>query len=205
MLRIDFSNGATNAKGPAIFIDRDGVINCRRPGDYVLELSQFVFVPGIRTALKQLAALRLPIIVVSNQAAVGKGLLDLAGLKEITVRMRQALFEDGTVLTAAYYCPHRADENCVCRKPKPELLYRAARDFNIEMDQSVLIGDSESDVEAAQAAGCQPILFGEGLGVYPDSEEWMADVCVAPTAKDLFGVVAKCLQRGGAVSRDRAV
>src|SRR5580700_8555368 len=114
LLRILFSKLNRTAKGPAIFIDRDGVINCRRPGDYVLDWSQFVFMPGIREALKQLATLGPPMIVISNQAAVGKGLLDAASLENLTLRMQQALFQDGTSLAAAYYCIHRSDENCVC-------------------------------------------------------------------------------------------
>jgi D-glycero-D-manno-heptose 1,7-bisphosphate phosphatase len=196
VLRYFFSNGKANARGPAIFIDRDGVINCRRPGDYVLEFSQFVFVPGIRAALKELTSFRLPMIIISNQAAVGKRLLEPAGLEEITARMREALLQDGTALTAAYYCPHKTDENCVCRKPKPELLYKAASDFNIDLSRSVFIGDSETDVQAARAAGCAPILFGTGLRERSDSGEWMTDLPVALMARDLFDVVAKSLQAG---------
>jgi D-glycero-D-manno-heptose 1,7-bisphosphate phosphatase len=205
LLKIVFSSEGPGTKGPAIFIDRDGVVNCRRANDYVLNFSQFVFTPGIRAALKQLAALRLPMIVISNQAAVGKGLLDPAGLEEITARMAQALLEDGTILTAAYYCVHRADEDCACRKPKPELLYRAANDFNLDLSRSVFIGDSETDAQAARAAGCVPILFGTGLGNQSESGEWMRDLPVALLAKDLFDVVAKSLRSGGTVSRDHAV
>jgi len=193
MLRIDYSNGQTIANGPAIFIDRDGVINCRRPGGYVLDYSQFEFVPGIRAALKQLATLRLPIIVISNQAAIGKGLLYPAGLEEITSRMRLVLLEDGTALAAAYYCPHRSDENCACRKPEPGLLRQAARDFNSKLDRSIFVGDSESDVLAARAAGCQPILFGSGLRNLSDSSAWMGGLPIARKPEELFDVAVKCL------------
>jgi D-glycero-D-manno-heptose 1,7-bisphosphate phosphatase len=193
LLKIVFSSVVPGAKGPAIFIDRDGVINCRRPSDYVLNFSQFVFMPGIRDALKQLAALGLPMIVISNQAAVGKGLLDPADLEQITAKMEQALREDGTILTAAYYCAHRADEGCACRKPKPELLQRAANDFNIDLNRSVFIGDSETDVRAARAAGCAPILFGAGLRNHSESGDWMTDLPVALLAKDLFDVVERRL------------
>jgi D-glycero-D-manno-heptose 1,7-bisphosphate phosphatase len=205
LLKIVFSSEGPSAKGPAIFIDRDGVINCRRANDYVLNFSQFVFTPGIRAALKQLAALRLPMIIISNQAAVGKGLLNPAGLEEITARMEQALLQDGTILTAAYYCVHRADEDCACRKPKPELLCRAASDFNLDLSRSVFIGDSETDVQAARAAGCAPILFGTGVRNQSESGEWMTDLPVALLAKDLFEVVAKSLRSGGAGSRGHAV
>ncbi len=184
-------------KGPAIFIDRDGVINCRRPDDYVLDWSQFVFVDGIRSALKQLATLGLPMIVISNQAAVGKGLLDSARLEEITGRMQQALLADGAPLTAAYYCIHRRDEDCPCRKPKPGLLQKAAADFHIDLRHSIFIGDSDSDVQAARAASCQPVLFGPGVAdasSAPSRRERPASLAQALTVGELFAVAAKCLR-----------
>jgi D-glycero-D-manno-heptose 1,7-bisphosphate phosphatase len=189
-----FSEERPAAKGPAIFIDRDGVINLRRPGDYVLDWSQFIFTPGIRPALKQLASLKLPMIVISNQAAVGKGLLDPAGLQEITAQMHQALLADGTFLAAVYYCPHRPDENCICRKPKPALLSAAADDFNIDMSRSIFIGDSDTDVQAAHAAGCNTVLFGSGLCERSDSPAWATNVPAARTAEELISVVSRCLQ-----------
>lgn len=194
MLRIVFSEHKTSARGPAIFIDRDGVINCRRPGDYVLNWSQFVFVPGMRTALRQIASLGLPMIVISNQAAVGKGLLDLDGLREITTRMQQTLHEDGTALAAAYYCTHRSEEQCPCRKPKPGLLFAAARDFDIDLTRSVFIGDSTVDVEAAQAAGTWPVMFGSDLGAPArDLRPGAADMGFAWTAEELFDQIVQRL------------
>ena len=194
MLRILFTEPEAAVTGPAIFIDRDGVINCRRPDDYVLGWSQFIFLLGMRAALKQLATLGLPMIVISNQAAVGKGLLDSAGLEEITTRMQQALLSDGTPLAAAYYCIHRPDENCPCRKPKPGLLVKAAADFHIDLRRSIFIGDSTSDVQAAQAAGCQPVLFG---GLESSSSFTWPNLPTAVTASALFNVVARFLQHGG--------
>jgi histidinol-phosphate phosphatase family protein len=193
LLRIIFSEERRRLKGPAIFIDRDGVINCRRPGDYVLDWSQFTFIEGIRTALKQVASLGLPIIVISNQAAVGKGLLDAARLQEITVQMHRALVAEGTILAAAYYCTHRADENCDCRKPKPGLLWKAAEDFGIDLSQSIFIGDSDTDVQAAKVVRCMPVLFGSGLCATSGSSEWVVGVTGARTANELFEVVVKCL------------
>lgn len=194
MLRILFSELKSTAKGPAIFIDRDGVINCRRPDDYVLNWSQFVFVPGIREALKQLASLGLPLIVISNQAAVGKGLLDAAHLEEITLKMQQALHEDGTTLTAVYYCPHRIEDHCPCRKPKPALLFSAAADFNVDLRRSIFIGDSETDVQAARAGGCEPVLLDSDGDACPNSSQWKADLVIAPTSQALFQAAAKCLR-----------
>lgn len=190
MLRILFSELGTRAKGPAIFLDRDGVINCRRPGDYVLNWSEFEFMPGMREALKQVSSLKLPMIVISNQACVGKGLLSSAGLEDITARMNEALLADGTSLAAAYYCPHRPDENCPCRKPKPGLLQSAAEDFKVDLSRSVFVGDSDTDVEAAGAAGCSSVMFSLDTNLMPASQLQHA---VAREPADLYPVIAKCV------------
>jgi D-glycero-D-manno-heptose 1,7-bisphosphate phosphatase len=108
--------------------------------------------------------------------------------------MYQELAHDGTFLTAAYYCPHRPDENCPCRKPKPALLQAAAADFNIDLTRSVFIGDSDTDVEAAHAAGCKPVLFGIGVRAVSDSSARNTEVPVATTGQNLLDVVSACLQ-----------
>jgi D-glycero-D-manno-heptose 1,7-bisphosphate phosphatase len=179
----------------AIFIDRDGVINCHRPNDYVLDWSQFVFVEGIREALRDLSSLQLPMILISNQSAVGRGLLEQSGLEEITHRMWTSLQQDGVALNAAYFCLHRPDELCACRKPQPELLKQAASDFAVDLTRSVFIGDSDADVKAAQAVGCHPVLFGSGLTAVSLSREWTKEIPVARTAADLFRVTLESLQQ----------
>ena len=194
MLRIVFFNDKKKVRRPALFIDRDGVINCRRPGDYVLSWSQFVFESGIREAMRKLSSLGLPMIIISNQAAVGKGLLKREVLEEITTQLHQILLADGTSLAAAYYCPHRLDENCICRKPKPGLLYKAAEDFNVDLSRSIFVGDSDTDVQAAQAVGCKPVLFGSGLCASSRASAWAMDLPTALAATELFDVVVKCLQ-----------
>jgi histidinol-phosphate phosphatase family protein len=194
VLKILFAEANNNVRGPAIFIDRDGVINCRRPDDYVLDWSQFTFMPGIREALKQVSLLGLPMIIISNQAAVGKGLLDSAGLKEITDKMHQVLAGDGTFLAAAYYCTHRSDENCPCRKPKPALLVSAAADFNIDLSRSIFVGDSETDMHAARSAGCAAVLFGSDILRQPNSLQGLVTV---RRVADLYALIVKCLQDTG--------
>jgi D-glycero-D-manno-heptose 1,7-bisphosphate phosphatase len=194
MLEIVLSGKKLDVRGPAIFLDRDGVINLRRPGSYVLNWSQFQFVPGIRAALKQLASLELPMILISNQAGVGKGLLSLATLEGITTQMQRTLLEDGVAIAAAFYCPHRTDENCGCRKPEPAMLLRAASVFNIDLAKSIFIGDSATDIEAAMTAGCKPVLFSapgsENLADSPSAK----GVAVARTAEELFLVASKRLK-----------
>lgn len=197
MLRMQFSEERLRLPGPAIFFDRDGVINCRRPGDYILDWSQFLFIPGIEAALQQLATLHLPMIVISNQACVGKGLLDSAVLEEITGRMHQNFAAIGVFMAAAYYCIHRADENCTCRKPKPGLLQYAAGDYNIGLTRSVFIGDSDTDIQAGLAAGCKPILFGSTA--LENSGDSLSAKCipVARTPMELFPICANFLKDCG--------
>jgi D-glycero-D-manno-heptose 1,7-bisphosphate phosphatase len=199
-MRVIFPDKTRPLGCPAIFIDRDGVVNCRRANDYVLEWSQFVFMPGIREALRELSTLQLPMIMISNQAAVGKGLLTPSALEEITSRMNQALLEDGTSLAAVYYCTHRREEQCPCRKPRPELLYQAAADFNLDLARSIFIGDSDTDIQAARSAGCQPVLFGPGLSSCTGSPDWMTGLPVALTAKELFQVATDSLRAADQVA-----
>ena len=194
LFQIAFSTERPAVPSPAIFLDRDGVINCRRPDDYVLNFAQFLFTPGIKAALRQLATLGLPMIVISNQACVGKGLLDVPMLEEITEQMHGSLAADGIFVTAAYYCVHRSDDNCSCRKPKPGLLHHAADVYNIAMRRSIFIGDSESDIQAGLAAGCQPIFFGSvppnNTGLTLQSR----DIAVARVPEELFLVSSKTLE-----------
>jgi D-glycero-D-manno-heptose 1,7-bisphosphate phosphatase len=197
MLQIVFSDKKLDVRGPAIFLDRDGVINCRRPGDYVLNWSQFLFVSGIQAALKQLSALHLPMIVISNQAAVGKGLLNPLALQEITAQMQQTLLADGVSLAAVFYCTHRADENCDCRKPRPAMLLSAANEFNIDLSRSIFIGDSTSDIQAGLAAGCKPVLFGSTHFESPGNSPPVDCIPVARTAEELFPIAVKCLKDCG--------
>jgi len=158
-LRFLFSNPLTTATRAAIFLDRDGVINRRIVGGYVCHWTQFKFVPGIKDALSQLSRLSLPMIVVSNQAGVAKGLVSQDSLREITERFVAALTRAGSHINAVYYCPHDQYDNCRCRKPHPGLLEQAAADWRLDLASSVLIGDSLSDVQAANAAGCPAILL----------------------------------------------
>jgi histidinol-phosphate phosphatase family protein len=144
---------------PAILLDRDGVINRRIEHGYVTEWRAFEFLPGALRGIRSLSALSLPILVVSNQACVGKGLLRPEDLEEITRKFCREIQARGGRIDAVYYCPHTPDEDCSCRKPRPGLLAEAAREWSVNLGRSVMIGDSESDLDAARSAGCRGILF----------------------------------------------
>jgi D-sedoheptulose 7-phosphate isomerase len=157
-LRFVFSDPPMTGIQRGILIDRDGVINERIVDGYVTEWEHFQFRDGIKRAMASLAELDCPIIVVSNQAGVGKRLISPLALQEITNRFVTTLKESGARVDAVYYCPHTADQNCSCRKPRTGLLEAAARDWKLDLTRSVLIGDSESDLQAARTSNCRAML-----------------------------------------------
>ena len=152
---------------PAVFLDRDGVINRRRP-DHVKAWEEFEFLPGVLAALASLRSMNTPVVVVTNQGAVGRGLLSAEALGRIHTRMLQAIRAAGGHVEAIYACLHAPAEACRCRKPAPTLLQRASLELGITLPASIMVGDSRSDVEAARAAGCRPVLISDSELADPD-------------------------------------
>jgi len=160
-----FSKPPDSGTRPAIFFDRDGVINERVVSGYVTDGQQFRFIDGISESIAQLSELNLPIIVISNQACVGKGLLKTSSLQEITDQFVGALKAAGARVDAVYYCPHRIEDNCDCRKPRTGLLLKAAQDWKLDLSRSIFVGDSDSDVLAARSLKCRAILLQQDNGI----------------------------------------
>jgi D-glycero-D-manno-heptose 1,7-bisphosphate phosphatase len=147
----------------AVFLDRDGVINENR-ADYVKRWEEFVFLPHVFEPLRQLAQNGLLTIVVTNQSAINRGLVSRETVETIHRRMCEVISRNGGRVDAVLTCPHRPDENCTCRKPRPHLLLQAAERFDLDLSRSYLIGDALSDIAAGLAIGCCPILVLTGLG-----------------------------------------
>ena len=140
----------------AVFIDRDGVIN-RKPaeGQYVTNWDQMHLLPGVAPAIASLNRAGFCVIVVSNQRCVAKGLIVAADLDSIHQRMCDALADAGAKIDGLYYCPHEKRPPCSCRKPAPGMLLHAAREHQIDLTVSWMVGDSAIDVEAGRNAGCK--------------------------------------------------
>jgi D-sedoheptulose 7-phosphate isomerase len=147
------------AHHPALFLDRDGVINRRRP-EHVKSWAEFEFLPGALDALAEVKRAGIKVIVITNQAAVGRGLLREQELTEIHGRMLGAVAGAGGHIERVYTCPHTPEERCECRKPGTALFSRASLELGVSLRGSVMVGDSKGDVEAAQSAGCDPVLVG---------------------------------------------
>ncbi|MEW5953092.1 MAG: HAD family hydrolase [Bacillota bacterium] len=146
----------------AVFLDRDGVINRNLADDYVRDEQQFELLPGVVEAMGLLLGAGLCPVVVSNQAGVGKGLMNREQLARVDAYMKKKL-GPGRLLKS-YYCTHAPGDGCLCRKPEPGLLLRASEELGIDPAQSYLVGDSITDLQAGKKTGCQTILVLTGLG-----------------------------------------
>lgn len=147
-----------------VFLDRDGVINENLDNDYVKNWGEFKFLPKAKEAIKVLTDAGWHTIIISNQAGIGRGIMSTRAVDEINARMVYEIESGGGKVKAVYYCPHRPDEDCGCRKPKPGMLFSAAREFCIELSESHLIGDKITDIQTGAQVGCRTILVKTGLG-----------------------------------------
>jgi D-glycero-D-manno-heptose 1,7-bisphosphate phosphatase len=142
----------------AAFLDRDGVINRKaREGEYVTRWEEVQILPGVPEAIALLNQAGYRVIVVSNQRCVAKGLITAADLEAMHRRMCDALADAGATIDAVYYCPHEPQPRCRCRKPQPGMLLDAAREHDIDLRASWMVGDSDIDVEAGRNAGCKTV------------------------------------------------
>jgi D-glycero-D-manno-heptose 1,7-bisphosphate phosphatase len=147
----------------AIFLDRDGVINENR-ADHVKSWSEFHFLPGVSEAIARLSRAGIKVFVITNQAVINRGMVPRDVVELINRRMIQELRRQGGRIEMVAHCPHRPEEQCQCRKPEPGLLLSLARDYGVDLEDSVLIGDALTDIDAGQAAGCRTVLVLTGRG-----------------------------------------
>ena len=157
-----------------IFLDRDGVINktseesplIQNPPNYgyVRTWEEFDFLPNARKAIGILTQNGYRVIVITNQAGIGRGIYTEANLQDVHRRMAAEVAAAGGEIHAVYYCPHHPDDGCKCRKPKPGMLLRAARDHGFDVSNTYFIGDSLGDIEAGKSVGASTILVLTGHG-----------------------------------------
>ena len=143
------------ARNKAVFLDRDGTIAhdvpyCSRPEDFEL-------LPRVPEAIKLLNDNGFKVVVITNQSGIGRGYFTEDMLAKIHLKMLNELKKSSAVIDAIYYCPHHPNDKCECRKPKPAMILQAARDLDINLQESFFIGDSSLDIEAGNRAGCHPI------------------------------------------------
>lgn len=147
-----------------LFLDRDGVIN--KDVSYLYKIADLQWVDGAKEALKLAHDAGYELIVVTNQSGVARGYYKETDVQILHDFMGNELFKAGAPILHFYYCPHHKDGtieryavDCNCRKPKPGMILQAIKDFDVDVEHSLLIGDSQRDVDAAEAAGVKGYLF----------------------------------------------
>lgn len=150
-----------------VFIDRDGVINqdpmaANTGKEYITDWPEFRFLPGVLGAFKKLTENGYKIIIISNQAGVGRGIYTKEKLDEITGNMLKEIESAGGKVHSVQYCIHRKEDNCDCRKPNTGLFRKAADGLNVDFTKAYFIGDSKRDVEAGKKIGSRTVLVLSG-------------------------------------------
>jgi D-glycero-D-manno-heptose 1,7-bisphosphate phosphatase len=149
---------------PAIFLDRDGVIIENRPA-YVRSWADVEIFPQALAALAGVKNRGYIIAVVTNQAGIGKGLIQPEAAQEINRRLVQEVEKAGGRIDGIFVCPHTPEDRCDCRKPRPGLFFQAAKALSIDLSRSIMIGDTLNDLQAGRAAGIERVaLVRTGLG-----------------------------------------
>jgi D-glycero-D-manno-heptose 1,7-bisphosphate phosphatase len=146
-----------------VILDRDGVINIDSD-QFIKTPEEWKPIPGSLDAIARLNHAGYRVVIASNQSGIGRGLFDMAALNAINEKMYKALAQVGGRIDALFYCPHPAEANCTCRKPRPGMFEDIARRFNVSLTGVPSIGDSLRDLQAAVAAGGMPILVLTGKG-----------------------------------------
>jgi len=153
---------------PAIILDRDGVVIENRP-DYVRNWADVVVFPEALAALAKASHGPYKIVFVTNQSAVGRGIISRETAEEINRQLTALILEAGGRVDGVFMCPHAPEDQCDCRKPRPGLLLQAARSLDLDLSRSIMIGDALSDLLAGQAAGVgQMALVRSGRGIEQD-------------------------------------
>lgn len=156
-------------KFEAVFLDRDGVLNQDR-ADYVKTPDELVMIAGSAKAVRRLNAAGLPVVVVTNQSGVAYGRYTEDDLAAIHRRLADELAVFGAQVGGIYYCPHRAEDACDCRKPLPGMLLHAAAEHGFDPRRAVLVGDAARDLEAAGACGAARVLVRTGQGAQHEAK-----------------------------------
>ena len=144
---------SSSGSRPAAFLDRDGVLNHRIIDGYVTSPAELEMLPHVAEAARRLRAAGYALVVVTNQRGIARGLMSAKDVEAVNAELAAHFEQAGAPLAGIYVCPHERDVGCLCRKPAPGMLLQAARELDLDLSASLLIGDSESDLGAAEAAG----------------------------------------------------
>ncbi len=146
-----------------VILDRDGVIN-QDSANFIKNPNEWIALPGSLEAIALLNQSGFRVAIATNQSGIARGLFDMAMLNSINDKMHRALAQMGGRIDAMFYCPHAAEDNCSCRKPKTGMIEDIGRRFSVDLREVFAVGDSLRDLQAFHDAGCKPILVRSGKG-----------------------------------------
>jgi len=175
-----------------VILDRDGVINHLMDDD-VTTVDGWDPIPGSIEAINRLKKAGYLVTIASNHSGIARGLYSETELQEMHEKMQKLLATRGASVDGIFYCPHGPEANCICRKPKPGMLFKIASQFNIDLSQTPVVGDNISDIQAARMANARPVLVRTGKGEYV--MQHFPEALDVPVYDDLAHFVRETLRR----------
>ncbi|CAD5374083.1 D,D-heptose 1,7-bisphosphate phosphatase [Rubrivivax sp. A210] len=180
-----------------VILGRDGILNEFREG-HVTDPEEWRPIPGALEAVARLNHAGWHAAVATNQAGIGRGMIDMAAVNAVHARMNQLLLAQGGRIDAVFFCPHTPEDDCDCRKPKPGMMIDIGHRYGVDLAQVPMVCDTLRDLQAAQAAGCEPHLVLSGRAAAAGDEQvrqMLAQVPVARSHADLGAFVDFLLAR----------
>jgi len=171
---------------PGVIVDRDGTLNLDR--GYLHDPAEVKLLPGSGEALALLNAANIPVVIITNQSGIGRGIITMAEFESVNQTIWDTLQVHGAHYDGLYYCPHNpsVEPSCSCRKPQAGLLLQAAVDLRLDLSRSYVVGDKRSDIEAGKAVGSYTVLVLTGFGLLARHELESSDVHPDYIADDLL-------------------
>ncbi|MBK9134785.1 MAG: D-glycero-beta-D-manno-heptose 1,7-bisphosphate 7-phosphatase [Betaproteobacteria bacterium] len=179
-----------------VILGRDGILNKYRE-DHVKSPAEWVPIAGALEAVARLNHAGWHAVVATNQAGIGRGLIDMASINAIHAHMNQQLLAQGGRLDAVFFCPHTPEEGCSCRKPLPGMMRDIGLRYGVDLRHVPMVCDTLRDLQAAQAAGCEPHLVesGRATGLNPEQVAQMVEKVPGTVVHSDLGAFAEFLLR----------
>jgi D-glycero-D-manno-heptose 1,7-bisphosphate phosphatase len=175
-----------------VILGRDGILNVYRE-DHVKDPAEWRSIPGALEAVARLNQAGWHVVIATNQAGIGRGMFDMASLNAVHAHMIRQLALQGGRIDAVFFCPHAPEEMCDCRKPLPGMMHDIARRYGVALQHVPMVGDTLRDLQAAQAAGCEPhlVLTGRAAGL---DEAGLARILEQVPATQVHADLAACAE-----------
>jgi len=188
-----------------IILGRDGILNEYRD-DHVKAPAEWVPIPGALEAVSRLNHAGWHAVVATNQAGIGRGMIDMASVNLIHAHMNKLMQAQGARLDAVFFCPHTPEEQCECRKPLPGMMLEIGERYGVDLDHVPVAADTLRDLQAAHAAGCEPHLVRTGRAAHLDDavvEQWCRQVPGVRVHADLSAMAEQLIARDQRVPATR--